>query len=101
MRSCPKCGSAKNITVDWVAMADWDVNSLHCLSCDHRWSTPYYENPFGNDDGPEMSDPPGRPIQRETVEEALENDRCGICLSVDHFREDCPKMSDPPGRPES
>lgn len=29
-------------------------------------------------------------IVRETVEDALENDRCGICLSVDHFREDCP-----------
>lgn len=29
-------------------------------------------------------------IQRETVEEALENDRCGICGSVDHFREDHP-----------
>lgn len=29
-------------------------------------------------------------IQRETIEDALENDRCGICHSVDHFREDCP-----------
>lgn len=27
-------------------------------------------------------------IQRETIENALENDRCGICGSVDHFRED-------------
>jgi hypothetical protein len=29
-------------------------------------------------------------IQRETLREALENDRCGICGSVQHFREDCP-----------
>lgn len=28
-------------------------------------------------------------IQRESIEDALENDRCGICGSVDHFREDC------------
>ena len=28
-------------------------------------------------------------IERESIEEALENDRCGICGSVDHFREDC------------
>ncbi len=45
--------------------------------------------------------PDGRPcsicrpvtIQRESVEDALENDRCGICLSVDHFREDCPRAA--------
>ena len=44
------------------------------------------------------ADPDGQPcficrpvtIQRESVEDALENDRCGICLSVEHFREDCP-----------
>lgn len=28
-------------------------------------------------------------IQRESIADALENDRCGRCLSVDHFREDC------------
>jgi hypothetical protein len=33
--------------------------------------------------------PPG--FVRETLDEALENDRCGICLSVDHFREQCPQ----------
>lgn len=33
-------------------------------------------------------DPPT--IQRESIEDALENDRCGICGSVDHFREDHP-----------
>jgi hypothetical protein len=33
----------------------------------------------------------GRPtIRRESIEDALENDRCGLCGSVDHFREDCP-----------
>lgn len=31
------------------------------------------------------------PIQRETVEQALENDRCGVCLSADHFTEDHPE----------
>lgn len=30
------------------------------------------------------------PIRRVSVEDELENDRCGICGSVDHFREDCP-----------
>lgn len=30
-------------------------------------------------------------IVRESLEDALENDRCGICFSVDHFREDCPR----------
>lgn len=30
-----------------------------------------------------------RRIERLSIEDALENDRCGICLSVDHFREDC------------
>lgn len=30
-------------------------------------------------------------IERETVADALENDRCGRCGSVDHFREDCPR----------
>ncbi len=33
------------------------------------------------------------PIVRESIEDALENDRCGICLSVDHFREDCPRAA--------
>lgn len=27
-------------------------------------------------------------IERESIEDALENDRCGICGSVEHFRED-------------
>jgi hypothetical protein len=41
--------------------------------------------------GLSASVPPAQVIERETVADALENDRCGICLSVDHFREDCPK----------
>jgi hypothetical protein len=36
---------------------------------------------------------PASRIQRESVEDALENDRCGICGSVEHFREDCPAVS--------
>jgi hypothetical protein len=31
-----------------------------------------------------------RQIERESIEDARENDRCGSCGSVDHFREDCP-----------
>jgi hypothetical protein len=49
-------------------------------------------------------------IERESLADALENDRCGICGSVDHFREDCtlvhawpggghPKTGPVPGRP--
>lgn len=39
---------------------------------------------------PPMRVEQGAPIKRESIAEALENDRCGICGSVDHFREDCP-----------
>jgi hypothetical protein len=38
--------------------------------------------------------PPG--FVRETLEEALENDRCGICLSTAHFREQCPQATPVP-----
>jgi hypothetical protein len=31
------------------------------------------------------------PIVRESFEESEESDRCGICGSVDHFREDHPQ----------
>ena len=30
------------------------------------------------------------PICRETVAEAMENERCGLCASVDHFIEEHP-----------
>ncbi len=32
-----------------------------------------------------------KPIRRQSIEEALENDRWGICGSEDHFREDHPE----------
>lgn len=44
-------------------------------------------------DHPTPAEPHVHPI-RETLAEALENDRCGICLSVDHFREDCPMRAE-------
>lgn len=33
-------------------------------------------------------------IERETIEDAMESDRCGICGSVQHFREDCRMLID-------
>lgn len=35
-------------------------------------------------------------FERESIEDALENDRCGICKSTAHFREDCTYL---PGDP--
>ena len=33
-----------------------------------------------------------RELERLSIADALENDRCGICGSEEHFREDCPKQ---------
>ena len=56
------------------------------------WRAPRDGGYHPTESAPEPTTPPrgsaGTSIRRETIEEALENDRCGICSSVEHFRED-------------
>ena len=82
------------IEVYWADTEDGERHSVEYPADDER-AAQAFATWLGSTDGiaPEsvrVALPEQRTPKRETVEEALESDRCGECGSVEHFREDCP-----------